>query len=392
MGSPRDFQHRLGRGKPAHVEPADPILGYKGEVVYIYAFDFAYEMKREPIRELLGHPVAQFSMDASKRNPRHMVFYRPQMVRLPAIERIGPRGPLQIERLVKILPVGAFSITMRVPFQVRAIKDLAEFHDLQFTNGSIHEEVRALANDLRRELEQHSIRPLPDLVEEEAYTVFGIQGPLRTTDGAVVSAEKWLTRHRREVASALTQEQDPRELSDQETRESTMRYLSYYQSDLVVVDWDAALVIDEPKDLHEIVYIFEMANLQLAELEAYDRILDNALERSYRDLSSKSMKERQARIAELREIRIDMARFSDEMGNITKFFGDWHLARIYQDISARFHLADWHKSVDEKLKTLDDLYQLLSQDQNNRWMLLLELSIVLLFIVDLIMLFMGLSD
>ncbi len=93
---------------------------------------------------------------------------------------------------------------------------------------------------------------------------------------------------------------------------------------------------------------------------------------------------------ELREIRIDLARFSDELSNITKFFGDWHLARIYENISARFHLGDWHRTIDDKLQTLDNLYQLLNHDQTNRWMLMLELTIVLLFIVDLVILFLGL--
>ena len=94
---------------------------------------------------------------------------------------------------------------------------------------------------------------------------------------------------------------------------------------------------------------------------------------------------------ELREIRIDLERFSDELSNITKFFGDWHLARIYQNISARFHLSDWHKTIDGKLQTLADLYQLLNHDQTNRWMLILEVTIVLLFIIDLVILFMGLK-
>jgi uncharacterized Rmd1/YagE family protein len=92
---------------------------------------------------------------------------------------------------------------------------------------------------------------------------------------------------------------------------------------------------------------------------------------------------------QLAEIRIDLARFSDELSNITKFFGDWHLARIYQAISSRFHLADWHRTVDEKLKTLDEMYQLLKQDHNNRWMMVLEITIVLLFIIDVAILFLG---
>src|SRR5579859_3825653 len=102
--------------------------GYRGEVVYIYAFDVAYEMIRQPVRELLGQPVAQFVVDASKRSPRHLFFYRPQMVRLPPLERIGPGGPLRVERVVKLLPVGAISITMRVPFEVERIEDLVGYH------------------------------------------------------------------------------------------------------------------------------------------------------------------------------------------------------------------------------------------------------------------------
>ena len=210
-----------------------------------------------------------------------------------------------------------------------------------------------------------------------------------TGDGAAISAEDWLETQRREVASLLTQEPDIDHLSTQEADESTGRYLSYYEHDLVVVDWDAALIVDEPKNFDETLYVMELANLQLAELEAYDRILDEALERSYRDLSERRARTRSDILRELRDIRIDLARFNDELSNITKFFGDWHLARIYENIAARFHLSDWHRSIDGKLKTLDDLYQLLKHDQNNRWMLILEITIVLLFVIDLIILIVG---
>ena len=79
---------------------------YVGEVVYIYAFDVAYDTARKPIRELLGQPVEQFAVDASKRSPRQLFFYKPQMVRLPPMERIGPLGLVRVERAIKLLPVG----------------------------------------------------------------------------------------------------------------------------------------------------------------------------------------------------------------------------------------------------------------------------------------------
>lgn len=377
--------------KSAERKPVLPkARGYRGEVVYIYAFDVAYEMVRQPVRELLGQSVAQFVVDASKRSPRHLFFYRPQMVRLPPLERIGPGGPLRVERVVKLLPVGALSITVRVPFDVERIEDLVGYHDLQFSNGSLHDEVRRLAEEVRRELAPYYIRPVLQLAEEEAYTVFCIDSPLISEDGTPLNAEHWWRANRRAVAALLTQEPDMDHLSKQEADESTGRYLTYYEHDLVVMDWDAALIIDQRQNFDETLYVMELANLQLAELEAYDRILDDSLERSYRDLNSRHMRSRSNMLRELRELRIDLARFSDELSNITKFFGDWHLARIYENISARFHLASWHKTLDGKLKTLDDLYQFLNHDRINSWMLSLEVTIVLLFVIDVVILILGL--
>ncbi|HYO08979.1 MAG TPA: hypothetical protein VER17_08395 [Tepidisphaeraceae bacterium] len=377
---------------PIRKPPAGRVGQLTGEVVYLYAFDVAYEMNRRPVKELLGQPVAQFQVDASKRSPRQLFFYRPQMVRLPPLERLGPRGPVRLERTVKILPVGAISITVRVPFSVNSVDELVGFHDLRFSDGSyLYDEVRELAEQVRTELRAYYVRPNDRLGEEEAYTVFCINGPLQASDGVGVSAEQWLAANRREVASLLTEEADPGHLSDQEAEESTGKYFSYYERDLVVIDWDAALIIDEPRYFDEVLYLMELANLQLAELEAYDRILDTAVDRSYRDLSTTRFRGLQTVGVqrELREIRVDLARLSDELSNITKFFGDWHLARIYKGLSDRFHLGDWHRTIDEKLKTLDDLYQILRSDQTNRMMLILEFTIVLLFIIDIVMLFTG---
>ncbi len=365
---------------------------YTGEVVYIHAFDVAYDFNRQPLTTLLGQPVAQFSMDASKRSPKHLFFYRPQMVRLPPMERIGPRGSVRVERVVKILPVGAISITVRVPFAVNHVEELVDFHDLEFSNGTLQDEARRLAEEVCVELKPYLIRPLKQLPQEEAYTVFCIESPATAAGTtAAFSAEEWLKTRRREIASLLTQEPDIDHLSNQEADESTGRYLSYYDYDLVVVDWDAALIVDKPQNFDETLYVMEMANLQLAELEAYDRMLDDALVRSYRDLAQRSTRSQQDVLRELRDIRIDLARFNDELSNITKFIGDWHLARVYENISSRFHLADWHRSIDGKLKTLDDLYQLLKHDQNNRWMLILEVTIVLLFVIDLVFIFLGMK-
>ena len=228
------------------------------------------------------------------------------------------------------------------------------------------------------------IRPVEVLREEEAYTVFCMHAPLRAPDWTALPAEEWLRRHRRDLAAVITQEENLQRLSDQEVEESTARYLSYYQHDLTVIDWDAAIVVDDPSNFEDILHIIELANVELAELEAYDRLLDATLGQAYRDVR----RPRGSRdvLRHIREMRIDMAHLSDELSNITKFIGDWHLARLYQNLAGRFHLADWQKIVAEKLQTLDELYRMFKQDQTNRWMMILEATIVVLFIIDLVIL------
>src|SRR5947208_15916363 len=148
---------------------------YRGIAVYMFAFDVAYEIERETTQSLLGQPVEHFKVDPSKRNPKHPFFYRPPMIRLPPCTREGPDGPVQMERIVKLLPVGAISITVNVPFEVEILEELVDFHDLLFGERSLYGEIRELAEKIYTELRPSLVRPVEYLADEEAYTVFCIE-------------------------------------------------------------------------------------------------------------------------------------------------------------------------------------------------------------------------
>jgi len=363
---------------------------YSGEVVYIYAFDIAYDMKRQPISELLGQPVQNYHIGPSKRSPKQLFFYSPQMVKLPCKERLINGGVVEIQRSIKVFNVGAISIQIRVPFEALKIEELVCYHELKFAENSIEDEAKQLAREATMKLEPYCVKPVSQLNQIENYTVFYLRDLPDKDDSSAFQAEEWLNINRNHVAGLLAEESNARYLSKQEAEESTGRYLTYYSNDLVVIDWDAALVIGEKESLDDILHIMEVANVQLVELSAYDRLLDGSLEKAYRDLAKRRVRVSRDIHRSLREIRVDLARFSDELSNITKFFGDWHLARIYTNLSNRFHLADWYRVIREKLKTLGDLYQLLQQDWVNFWMVLLEATIVLLFVLDVILLLVGL--
>lgn len=353
---------------------------FNGKVVYHYAMDIAYDTKRSPLKTLLGQPVTSYKPDTGKRAPRDFYFYQPQTVRMPPVTLSGPNGPMEAQCVIKLFPVGALSITLHAPFQQQTLTDLVDYHDVD----DAQRHARELAQKVIDELGDWLIRPVVPVREDEAYTVFCLDA-VSAAEMLQPSTEAWLRDHRRAVAALLTQEADAHRLSEQEISETAQRSLSYYAHDLVVIDWDAALIIDEPTQFDATLHIMELANVQLAELESYDRMIDSRLARAY-DLSHVRWKSRRVMSDNLREFRLDMARFRDELSNTTKFFGDWHLARVYQALYERFHLASWYNIVKSKIDTLDDLYRIYKQDQVNKVMVFLEAAIVLLFILDLVLL------
>ena len=350
-----------------------------GHVTWLYAFDIAHDMRREVLKTVLGRPVEPWLPAHDHRMPRQSFFHRPQIVRLPAVDSVLPGGGTALmERTLKILPVGGVSLALTAPFSVERLEDLVAWHEPPPVGSAamVRQWVGMVMEDLRETL----IQPVATLEEAEAYTVF------RLDPETGLEAQGWLEQHRREVAALLTQERDPERLCETEVAESTARSLGYYRDDLVVVDWDAALVLDRPGPAAEVLHVLELANLQLCELEAYDRILDEAVEGSYEQLGKKRRYNAQM-LSRLGELRIDLSRLSDELTHAGKFLGDWHLARVYDAVSARFHLGDWQRVVDDKLKTLDDLYQVLKHDQFHRVTVVLELIVILILVFELGMVF-----
>jgi hypothetical protein len=363
----------------------DKKTAFRGEVVYIYAYDIAYDIKNEPVEQILGQPTKDYLVSPSKRIPKQMFFYRPRVAKFPFEKRTLDNGQsIEIRKSVKIFGVGAMTVQVRVPFEVEKLEELVDYHDLEFAERGLDDEVGEFAEKVLKDLEPHCVRPAATLTQAEAYTVFCLEGLPGVSGEQGGRAEDWLKVNRRRVASLLMQEEDDEVLSEQEVYESTALYLSYYGDDLVVVDWDSAVVVGERESFNDVLHIMELANVQLVELAAYDKIMDEAMQRAYSDMNKQPAGVTRKMLQNLREYRIDLARISDELSNITKFFGDWHLAKTHRNLADRFHLNDWQRVIGEKTRTLDGLYQILLQNRFNMWMFVLEVTIVLLFIIDLV--------
>ncbi len=355
------------------------------EVVYFHAYDIAQEADLEVIEATMRETLEPFRFGRLKDAPRGFPVYRPLSIQIPAIQAEVSGEAVWLYPSVKIFAVGALSVKIRIPVSCMALGDLLRCRNPVFTDGStLEQQASLIARQVFERIRAGLAMPADTLSDPEVYTVYCVETPL-PRDG---DSHGWLEANRRHVAGLLVGEADPACLSDQEVQETVQYQYAYYRHDLVVVDWDAALVLDHPSEFSDTLYVMELANVQLDQLRAYDDTLDRALDKAYDDVELAARVfapgARTRVLRELREIRMDITKMADELSNISKFFGDWHLARVYLGCAERFHLREWEESVMQKLRTLDGLYTILQQDGNNKLMLILESSIVALFVIDLI--------
>jgi hypothetical protein len=272
---------------------------------------------------------------------------------------------------------------MRAALDVSALSELMPFHNPKLENGAALDAVASklctqVCDSLKDLMIGRSEFPAP-----EAYTVFCF-----TELDGVTDANAWLAEHRREVAGVLT-ETAPEKLSEAQVTEVLRIQRSFENTDLAVIDWDAALVVDLTGYVDDVLYALELANLQLEEFRVMDGRLDKYLDRAYEDLERKRLPlfgAANKTLRHLRRFRVDVAKLTDEVTHITKFFGDWHLARVYLGARDRFYLDQWRASVEQRLAQLDKLYSVVHSEVNEKRMLWLEIIIVIFFAIDLVIL------
>jgi len=352
----------------------------KGEVVYLYAFDVADEIRTERIDQILSTKVIPFEVKLNHTLPKGIPFYRPLTI-CPTRESWKIRG-VPARMVLRVYNVGVVSIMVSIPFQVSALRELLPFHQPLLDNQTqLDKAAHDLCVEVFHSLKDYLVKPISKVGIPEAYTIFTFQ----EIPGLKKNIQPWVQEQRREIAGLLS-ETDADLLSPQQVEETFRHSLSFDLDDIAIVDWDAALLVDLSSKVDDEIHVLELANLQLEELVLMDKRLDDYLGHAYENLESQRrlLGTRRKELDQLRRFRMDVAKITDEVSNISKFFGDWYLARLYLAARERFHIATWRESIQNRLLNLDNLYEVLRNETNESRMLLLEVLIVLLFILDLI--------
>lgn len=351
-----------------------------GTVTALYLFDIADEIDLAAVPRLLGTAAAPARLEPKPLTPASVQYQQPPLVidgealGLPALNGVRHR--------LKVFDYGVISLALILPVS----GGWSDVHAVAQTLAGLEESAHEWASQIVTRLNACLVRSHPPTLTEDyfVYAITGLDEPM--------TAEAMLEQHGDNIAALLRGEAQP--LSRQERDEVLRHRISYLADDLAVPAWNAAFVYDTEAGAQAAIEIFEFANSQLLEFRYYDDLLDSELTHIYDSLQEPRwyhvFGRRYVQAARrLHAVYIDVNELTDKMENALKMVGDVYAARLYALAAARLGLDRWKQNVEEKLDTLDDIYRFtVEQTQMSRGHLL-ELTIILILVLELVLVFMG---
>jgi hypothetical protein len=349
----------------------------------IFVYDIAFSIDLDRAGQRISS-VTRETIKHKRRAPRYFE-YRPTPLRISqAGEPVGIDETFQTDPLVELVvyDFGAVTVIYRIALEGKSSRLLSLSEGL-YENEALLADSRNRVEALLRLIDPAVTKAnISSFVED--YVIFQLEAFGEVANP--VSIDELATTHAQRVAQILRAE--ARELSVDEVRDALSHRISYGQSDVAIVDWNAAIVVD--KEAEDILTVLEFANVELLEMRFLDQRLDDALDLAYERLSKRQQKwfpfgSNPSDLRDISQWQVDSAILFEGVNNVLKLLGDQYLARLYRLAAQRFHLTDWDSSILRKLETLESIYEKISDQLVSRRMEILEWIIIVLIAVSIVL-------
>jgi hypothetical protein len=323
----------------------------------------------------------------SREGAQSLVFAAPpvEMALDPCVvplDRLGVRVEATV--VARFFDFGAVSICFEMPIAPGTdASDLVPLCDALYDAPVLDRMARELVPGLLRRLEGAIERGHESSVIETYTVVF-----VREIDGHPPASRVLACPA---LANLVLGEPPGHRLSLEEREDVLKHAHSYFEDDLVVVDWNSAFVL-EPSGSRDIPEILELATTQLLELRYYDGLFDAELARVYREFERArgrakfTLHNPWVGLAHQAVRRlVELTEFAERVDNALKVIGDFYLARVYESAVRRFRVRSWQSTVDAKQALLAQAYELVRGEIESRRSTVLELVVILLIVLELVL-------
>jgi hypothetical protein len=363
-------------------KPQEEIKVERGELVMYQIFDCAEEINLERAEKVLQEKRSKARLEQIP--PDDMVFPNPPLCYLLGTHTISASRLEYTATLeAHIFHTGNISISAWLPIP----------------NGMPMREL------LHFSLELEDAKSLFDLMKKEAARLIKILSAItETRDGyreeysifvlTQLSRPCETDEDRELLAGLLLREKGNRKLSRATINEVFGGALSYYQDDLVMIDWNSAVIVDP--DEGPVPAILELATVQLLELRYYDMTIDKKLASIYdilkkqKGLHANLFWGSQGELLRSLLLRaLELAEHADRIENSLTLMGDSYFARVYNLAAQRFELSRYISILSQKSATIRDVASMVNAETETARSLLLEILVVLLIVTEVIMGLVG---
>ena len=300
----------------------------------------------------------------------------------PEIHLSSAKAPMKAKAQARLFDYGAVSVAMELPIEPGThLESIIPLCDEIYESEHLDEIARRELDVMLHRLDARALERAHDWEKIETYTVIFVEALEGRPPAREVLAWPLL-------AKLVVGEAGDKPLSAEQIADVLRQTHSYFEDDLVVIDWNSAFVLD-PSGSRDIPDILELATSQLLELRYYDNLFDRELARIYDDLARarripfplRSPYRRLARDV-LRRI-VELTELTERVDNALKIIGDFYLAKVYEGALRRFRIPAWRSSIDGKQALVAQAYDLIKGEVDVRRSTVLELVVIVLIFAEL---------
>jgi hypothetical protein len=351
-----------------------------GMVLVLVQFDVCEEIRLDKLRTILGARTVE--PPSLKPSPEHVRYERPPVVE--PLEEVVLESGERLSGEIKYYDYGVLSVIFRLPFagDWDLLVGLASrwVWDVDFASHASRV-ARAKVERCKDAL----IKPYVDWLSED-YLIFHV----REMSGSP-TAKAMVAEYGHKITQVVRGDTLP--LAEGEIAEVLQSRMSYYATDLAVIGWNAAFVYDTAAGAETAIQLLEYANSQLLEFRHYDELLTRELGKvyvSFEEGTGTLARWRLARSAtHLQALLLEVNELTEHADNAIKFLSDMFSARLYKLAAAKVGVPDYKDLVTQKVKTAEELYRFMVDQFNQSRAFFLELTVVVILVIELVYLFKG---
>jgi hypothetical protein len=352
-----------------------------GSVLVLLQFDVCEAIRLDNLPELIrARTVEPPNLEQPARG--YIRYQRPPVVE--RLETLVLEGGEQLQGEMKYYDYGVLSVVFELAFTGgwEKLTALASrwVWDVDFA-GQATEIVRKRLERVTPVL----VKPYKKWLSED-YLIFHI----REIDGSS-SVTDLLQQYGSRIAQVVRG--DTGRLAESECNEVLQSRISYYATDLTVIGWNAAFIYDTASGAETAIQLLEYANSQLLEFRHYDDLLTKELESVYTLLDEGTGMLARWRLARsatrLHTVLLDVEELTEHADNAIKFLSDMFSARLYKLAALKVGVPDYKDLVTQKVRTAEELYRFMVDQFNQSRAFFLELTVVIILVIELVYLFRG---